>query len=390
MDQRPRLVAVEPRSVTLEDGSEGVALEAAHGVVPGGLFLSPAAWWLAAQLDGSRTVDELVAEARARGLEVERAQVTALVRGLSDAGFVEGPVYRRLHARALAAFRDGGVRAPSCAGGVYPDDARGLRAALDGWLSASAPAAARSRARRLLVAPHIDYHRGAAGYAHAAAAVAGCDAELFVVFGTAHASPPRLFTVTRLDYGTPLGPVPTDRTVIDALAGALGEEEVLGHELAHRDEHSVELQVVLLRHVLRRPFSVLPVLCSTISHLADPAAETAPFLGALARAVAGRKVCFVAAADLAHVGPLYGDERPPTRAELADLAAQDRRTMAFVEAGDPEGFHRDAIRDDARRRLCGVAPIYAALRASGARARVVHYGQWTDGTDSVSFATAAG
>jgi hypothetical protein len=64
--------------------------------------------------------------------------------------------------------------------------------------------------------------------------------------------------------------------------------------------------------------------------------------------------------------------------------------MAFVEGGDPDGFHLDAIRDDARRRLCGIAPIYAAMRASGARARLLHYGQWTDGTDSVSYAAAAG
>ena len=61
-----------------------------------------------------------------------------------------------------------------------------------------------------------------------------------------------------------------------------------------------------------------------------------------------------------------------------------------MAAGDAAGFHQEAIRDDERRRLCGTAPIYAALRASGARARLLHYQQWTDGTDSVSFAAAAG
>jgi hypothetical protein len=240
------------------------------------------------------------------------------------------------------------------------------------------------------VSPHIDYPRGAESYAHAARALAASDAELFVVFGTAHETPRNLFTLTRLDYATPLGAARTDRVVVDALVAALGEAPLLDDELCHADEHSVELQVVLLKHLVRRPFTVLPVLCSSISHLPDPALFTTPFLETLARVLRGRRTCFVAGADLAHVGPLYGDARPPTQAELAEVAAQDRRTLAFVAAGDAAGFHRDAVRDDARRRLCGTAPIYAALRASGVAAPLLHHGQWTDGVDSVTFAAAAG
>ncbi|WP_242392105.1 AmmeMemoRadiSam system protein B [Anaeromyxobacter oryzisoli] len=387
----PLLIPVEPRSVTVEDGSEAVALHDPSGVVPDvdAVALSPAAWWLAAHFDGRRTPDEIAARARAEGLEVTGAEVAELADALARAGFLEGPVHDGLRARALAKYRRAAARAPSCAGGVYPSDPAALRAALDGWL-AHADGVPRVRAPTLLVAPHIDYRRGAVGYAHAYRALAEADADLFVVFGTAHASPASLFTLTRLDYGTPLGPVRTDRAVVDALVADLGEDALLADELHHRDEHSVELQLVVLAHVLRRPFAALPVLCSSISHLLDPAAATAPFLAALARALAGRRVCYVAGADLAHVGPMYGDARAPTPAELAALAAQDRRTLSFLAAGDPEGFHRDAVLDDDRRRLCGIAPIYAAMKASGARARVLHYAQWTDGTDSVSYAAAAG
>jgi len=134
----------------------------------------------------------------------------------------------------------------------------------------------------------------------------------------------------------------------------------------------------------------VPVLCSSISQLADPARATDPFLAALRRAVAGRRVCFVAGADLAHVGPQFGDARPPSREELAALAALDRQTMSYVGRGDAAGFHRDAVREDARRRLCGTAPIYAAMRMAEVGARLLHLAQWTDGRDSVSFAAAAG
>lgn len=291
-------------------------------------------------------------------------------------------------ARALEAYRRQAVRAPSCAGGVYPDAPGPLRRALDRWLAP--PPGPSARASSLLVAPHIDYARGAEGYARAYAALAGSCADLFVVFGTAHAGPDRLFTLTRLDYATPLGPAETDRALVDALAAAMGEDAVLGDEHHHAGEHSVELQVVLLKHLLGRPFRLLPVLCGSVSHLPDPAPLVAPFLSALAAAIRGRRALFVAGADLHHVGPLYGDRPPPGPDAIARAAREDRRTLAFVEAGDPAGFHRDAVRDDARRRLCGVAPIYAAMRAAGRGARVLHAGQWTDGVDAVGFAAAAG
>jgi hypothetical protein len=292
---------------------------------------------------------------------------------------------------ALAAYRALPSRPPSCAGSVYPADRAALRAALERWLSLDAgEEPVLERPPRLVVAPHVDFPRGGASYARAARAFAATDADVFVVFGTAHASPRRLFTLTRHDYVTPLGRAETDRRVVTALLDALGEEELLSDELCHRDEHSVELPLVVLQEVVRRPFTAVPVLCSGTSHLARPADATRPFLDALARATAGRKVCFVAGADLAHVGPLYGDRRPPTPSELSALEREDRRTLAFVAAGDAEGFHRDASRDDLRRRLCGTAPVYAAMRASASGARLLHYGQWTDGVDSVSFAAAAG
>jgi AmmeMemoRadiSam system protein B len=280
-------------------------------------------------------------------------------------------------------------RPPSCAGSVYPAEPTALRRALDAWLGLPAPPHPPGRPTRLLVAPHIDYPRGALGWAAAYRALSTA-ADLFVVLGTAHATPPHLFALTRRDHATPLGLVPTDGRALDALVRDVGAAEVLADEDAHDGEHSIELQLVALRHVIRRPFTVLPVLCSAISHLEDPAPYTARFLGALARAVAGRRVCFVASADLSHLGPQYGDPRPPTAAEAARLEARDREALAFVERGDAAGFHRDTVRDDARRRVCGLAPIYAALRASGAGARLLRYERWTDGVDSVSFAACAG
>jgi AmmeMemoRadiSam system protein B len=392
----PCLVPLQAKPVELEDGTQAFALTDPHGALDGAAIVPPQVYFVLAHFDGRRDHAAIVRDVGAAGLGVTREIVADLARQALEVGLVHGPAFQRRRAEALAAFRSG-PRPPICAGGAYPDDADGLAAQLEGCYRAPGGPGLRqagSRAgegARLLVAPHIDIPRGAAGYAHAYAALEGCDAELFVVFGTAHASPPHLFTLTRQDYVTPLGAVPTDRAIVDALAGELGEDEVLADELVHKGEHSCEFQVVWLRWLLGdRPFRVLPVLCSSISHLPDPAAATRPFLDALARATAGRGVCYVAGADLAHVGPMYGDERPARPEELSALGAQDRATMAVLSSGDADAFHRLATLDDERRRLCGVAPIYAAVRASGRAARLLHYEQWTDGVDMVSFAAAVG
>jgi MEMO1 family protein len=393
---RPRLVPLEPRPVALQDGTQGVALRDPYGVLDGVAFVTPGAYWILAHFDGRRTAAEARAALEHAGLRVSLADVERVASQAAEAGLVAGPVYEARRAAALAAFRSG-AREPACAGSSYPDDPAALDAMLASFfLDPAGPGRrdASSRAGagvRLLVAPHIDFGRGGPVYAHAYAALEGCDADLYLVFGTAHASPQRLFTLTRQDYATPLGAVATDRAVVDALATDLGDDELFGDELVHRGEHSCEFQMVWLRWLFPdRPLRAVPVLCSSISHLEDPARETSRFLAALARATAGRKVCCVAGADLAHVGPMYGDERPPSLDALAGLDRQDRSTLARLAAGDAGAFHRDAILEDDRRRLCGVAPIYAAMRASGRGARLLRYRQWTDGTDMVSFAAAAG
>jgi AmmeMemoRadiSam system protein B len=394
---RPKLVPLEPNPVQLDDGTRAVALRDPYGILDEVAVVTPAAYWVLAHFDGQRGPDEVVDALGRAGVHGVRPQdVEHLAAQALKAGLVFGPEYDARRAAALSAFR-AGPRAAACAGGAYPDDEAQLREMLAGFYThPEGPGHRDPRSRagegvRLVVAPHIDLRRGGPAYAHAYAALEGCDADLYVVFGTAHASPPHLYTLTRQDYATPLGTVATDRAVVNAVAAELGEEEVFADELVHVGEHSCEFQMVWLRWVLGdRPFRAIPVLCSSISHLADPDRATGRFLSALASATAGRRVCYVAGADMAHVGPQYGDERAPSDERLTELGAQDRRTLGFLSAGDAPGFHRDAVLDEDRRRICGVAPIYASMRAAGRGARLLHYSQWTDGTDMVSFAAAAG
>jgi AmmeMemoRadiSam system protein B len=114
------------------------------------------------------------------------------------------------------------------------------------------------------------------------------------------------------------------------------------------------------------------------------------FLDALADAVAatGRRVAYVAGADLAHVGPRFGDPEPVSAAELQRVAREDREMLATVEAGDAAAFFDSAARDGDRRRICGLSPIWALLRATGGRRGTVRrYGQWPDPAAVVTYAS---
>jgi AmmeMemoRadiSam system protein B len=169
-------------------------------------------------------------------------------------------------------------------------------------------------------------------------------------------------------------------------------------ELAHRAEHSIEFQCVMLRHVFagRREFSIVPVLASFLHECmasgkdpeSDP--EIAGFLDALRGTVAasGRKVCLVAGADLSHVGPRFGDSRQATQAFLSDVERADREMLEAVAGCDAREFYESVARDGDSRRICGLSPIYALLRATDASSGVLlHYAQWPDPQGAVTFAS---
>jgi AmmeMemoRadiSam system protein B len=251
---------------------------------------------------------------------------------------------------------------------------------------------------RALIAPHIDFHRGGPAYAWGYREVAErCDADVFVIFGTCHGGMAEPFALTRKAYDTPLGPAPVDVDFVDGLATRSGPS-CFAAEIAHRNEHSIEFQAVFLRYLFagRREVAIVPVLTSFVHEALargkrpESDRRVARFLDALAETVATsqRRVAFVAGADLAHVGPRFGDAEPVSRQQAARLADADRATLRTVTAGDAEAFFDDAVRDGDARRICGLSPIWTLLRAmNGSPGVLRHYGQTPDPQCVVTFAS---
>lgn len=399
----PRLRNVEAFPVEHE-GARVVALRDPAGLTSSVVLLPGPLLEIVSLFDGEHTlVDVQAAVMRQHGRLVTAAEIESVAASLDEHGFLETPRFAERQAAVEAEFRAAPTRPASHAGGSYADDPVELRRTMDSFFSASAgPGAIERKAKgapvHAVIAPHIDYHRGGPAYAWAYRDLAErCDADLFVIFGTCHAGLSEPFALTRKAYDTPLGPAPADQDFIDALVRR-ARHDCFAAEMGHRGEHSIEFQAVFLRYLFggRRDFTIVPILAS-FAHEAlaqgqkaedDP--RVAAFLDAVVETAAAqkRRVAFVAGADLAHVGPRFGDRRPVSDAELARIEREDRAMLEPVARGDAAGFFASIEADGDRRRICGFSPIYAMLRClPGVPGTVRHYGQWPDPQAVVSYAS---
>jgi len=379
-----------------------------------------AALVLANLMDGTRTAEEIAAEAlRRHRLRVLPIQIEELAQTLDAALLLDGPGL----ASDLAAYSAATVR-PAANIGSYPGEPSALRAFLDAqWTREGGPGAPPSRrgpiarrpaasrsAIRAFASPHIDLGRGGASYAHVWRAVAEeCPADTFVVFGTSHtgtspihdpAGPSPRFALTRKSFATPLGLVATATDVVDRLVSAYdGPEQLFAGELHHRREHSIEFQALWLQHLFggRRQVRIVPVLCGSLADLpGDPTRDPAlvAFHRALRTALSpldpGR-VAFVAGIDLAHVGEQFGAPAA-TGSDVDAVEKADRELLRLAtDQRDPDAVHRDIRKDDDARSVCGHAPLVATLTAVADEAldgELVRWDRWWDGRSAVSFAGA--
>jgi MEMO1 family protein len=381
---RPRLRPLElkwiddrGRQVLLLRDPSGVASQSA--TVPSwvGLLLS--------LCDGRRDRPAIrAAFERQTGQPIAAQQFDLLVEQLDEALFLEGPRFEQARDKLLHDFRQAAFRPPALVDRVYPGEPVSLLETLSRYRRGDDPSPPTDVIRGI-VSPHIDYQRGGPIYARTwqQAADAVRQAEVVIVFGTDHCGGAGKITLTRQSYATPLGVLPTAVEIVDQVAEAIGPDAAFEEELHHRTEHSIELAAVWL-HAMGQgpPPQLVPVLCGSFYRFTDGTADLDTFdpydrtIQALRRATEGKRVLAVAAADLAHVGPAFGDPEPYRAADRKTLEAKDTALLRSVCAGDARGFFEQLREEGDSRRICGLPPIYLTLRFLGeTRGEVVGYDQ---------------
>lgn len=225
------------------------------------------------------------------------------------------------------------TRPAAVAGLFYEADAVALRNSID-RLMAGASGAPDGRPRALIV-PH-------AGYPYSGATAASAYGQLspfadsyrrVVLLGPAHRLLVEGVAIPSVDnFATPLGTVPLDR---DALETLTAFPQVTVSDEAHREEHSLEVQLPFLQRVLG-DFRLLPLLVGRC-----PPRALAEVIEAL---WGGPETLFVLSTDLSH---------------FHDYAAADRldaNTCARILAG---------ATDLSGEQACGAAPLNGFFASEG-------------------------
>ncbi|NNK38765.1 MAG: AmmeMemoRadiSam system protein B, partial [Xanthomonadales bacterium] len=148
------------------------------------------------------------------------------------------------------------IRKPAVAGLFYPAGAAELRVAVREMLDTAN--AAPGTAPKALIVPHAGYRYSGpvAASAYARLAPFRSDYRRVVLLGPCHRVPLRGIARSGASaFETPLGAVPLDLEAERSL-----DSSVVGvSRAAHRDEHSLEVQLPFLQTVLER-FSLVPLV----------------------------------------------------------------------------------------------------------------------------------
>lgn len=404
---RPMLRPIEAYPVDHPSGQKLLALYDPSGLAPDMVTLPPFGAAVIDLCDGTRTHEEICAEFLARYKRaLPRESLDALLKKLDDALLLDSLNFRLHCARLFAEYAESDTRPLRWSGARYPDKLDELTRALESAFQPpngpglpSAPKPELPAAPRALIIPSVDFTRGGPAYAWAYRAL--LDAKqlppLIVLIGTDHSGQDPVVTLTRKHFATPFGPLETDVALVEqVLADATAQSEELGElllrdEFHYRAEHSLEFQALWLAYVisLRKqrgddspPPKIVPLLVGSLHELVSTPPNKLHQLEALhttqcidrlvpllqqrlgERIAQGQQVLFIASADLAHVGPRFGDLEPLSDDDRDSLEHRDRETLKPVLSGDAQGFLAEIRRERDRRRVLGLSAIYTFLQAA--------------------------
>ena len=369
----PKLRLLEPQLVDYQ-GQRMIYLHDSLGIARDGALIPQPLAPLLSLCDGTRDISGLHSGLLMRtGNTLPEHVIEQVIKQLDDAFLLENGAYQVAAADVLRRYRDARHRPPSHAGPVYPGDSAGLSRAFAGYCeetpveeTANLPAGALVG----MLCPHIDYARGHRTYAELwqRAKPSLDEIELVIILGTDHSGGLGMITPTRQSYFTPHGVLPTDTEIVDGLAEVLGQRRAYAEEIHHINEHSIELASVWLHHFLGgRACPVVPILCGSFHHfIADGNSpledkNIVSVVQFLREATQDRNTLIVAAGDLAHLGPAFGDSAPLDTIARAKLSAEDSASIEDIRNGDAVRFFERSRAESDSRRICGISPIYLML-----------------------------
>ncbi len=391
-----------------DSGQSLLCLQDPQNVSEKAIFLSPPLYFIVSLFDGQHSILDIQAEYMRRfGEFLYTEKLQEIVSQLDETLYLEGERFQDALRQKEENFRKASLREALFAGKSYMGEPEGLTAQVKGYFEGTngpgSPGERKGKnGLRGVIAPHIDFQRGGFCYAFAHREIAeNNSSRCFIILGIAHAPMKNVFCLTRKDFVTPLGTLSVDRELVNAIQSRYSED-LFKDEGVQRSEHSIEFQSVFLRYLYPEafPLEIVPILCGSFHEAIEKRIspmDVKPirqFVEALQEAVSalGREVCYIASADLAHMGLQFGDREGMSEYGLRILSQQDQEMLEHVEKMDGEGLFSLISAEKDRRRICGFPAIYSMLKLLEAKeGKLLKYGQaFTPETQSVvSFASLA-
>lgn len=373
------------------------------GLIPQTVLLKDEALRIIRLIDGERDIRDIQLELmRMEGGVIIRADEVEEMIALLDRTFLlDSDHYRKEKARVIAEYAEQPIREPALSGKAYPDDPDELASYMQSILGigdkeTGGPGGKRLRA---IVAPHIDLDVGKKVYAEAYMVLRGFSFRRILVLGTGHNLQDHYFSLTTKDFITPLGRVKTDKDSIERLKGTCPPGIIAPHDIDHRNEHSLEFQILFLQGLFGEDFEMIPVLCGSFHRVLHKVARPADIPGvknfvAGLEALLGKDeggVLVVAGVDFSHIGPKFG-HRETASSLLLEAKAHDRSLIDAICRGDVGALWSVSKKTRNKYNVCGFSTLALLLELfSGGTGSLMGYDFWMEEAtqSAVSFAALA-
>ena len=244
-----------------------------------------------------------------------------------------------------------GKRESAVSGMFYHEDKDTLTKQLEEMFSK-----AREGSNRMVVSPHAGYAYSGKTAAHAISSLR--KTKEFIVLGPNHTGRGKEFSIMSSgSWNTPLGDVTIDREIAEKIKKLDFVEE---YDLAHSQEHSIEVQLPFLQHRFKR-FKFVPVCIMNIGYSDDFIYKCQALGKTIASILHKKDVGVIASSDFSHY-------LPQNVADMKDEAAVEK-----IMNLDITEFFRKLEEVDAS--VCGFGPIAVVMSAAkelGLKAKLIH------------------
>ncbi len=322
-------------------------------------------------LDGTKTVQDiqLFLMRQQGGLLVSSDSIQRRLEQFDSLFLLDSDFYRNAKNKILENFSQQDVRKASLAGHGYPETEEDLRHYLGSLLNGcvQGDVHVESGPLKALVSPHIDLEVGKKIYTAAYRMLRGSTPKKIFLFGTGHSLNDAFVSLTEKDYETPLGLVRTDKDIVRELKSA-ADSVSAPTDFSHRNEHSIEFQVLFLQYLFGETFEIVPILYGSFFDVLALYSRPSQipglnvFLEALTKILtehSSDSLC-VAGVDFSHIGPKFG-HADPSSVIIHQARAHDKKLIDLICSGDVEGFWGETQNVKGYYNVCGFSALACLL-----------------------------